>query len=222
LALPVRQTQVGAGKDFVRQGEQIDQACLVACGLIAGFDQGADGKRHITSLYIAGDMPNLHSLVQDEATQGLQAICTTTLLQVRHSDLRALTSAYPAIGEALWREGTRDISIMAQWIVNLGRRRAYSRIAHFLCEIAWRMGVVQPESSTDYRLDLTQSHLAEITGMTTVHVNRTLRMLRSIGTNFQAKRVTISDWSALAGAGEFDPNYLQVTIKPREPAQNAA
>jgi CRP-like cAMP-binding protein len=128
LALPVRVKQVQPNEDFVELGERVDHSCFVAEGLIGRFDQTTRGGRQITALHIRGDMPDLHSVVQPTATSALQALSTSTLLQVPHAALRAVAAAHPAIAEALWRDCMVDSMILAQWVVNVGRRDARSRV----------------------------------------------------------------------------------------------
>jgi CRP-like cAMP-binding protein len=138
LGLPTRTIQVGINRDFVGLDEVVDQVSLVVDGLVGRFDQNSLGARQITAFHIAGDMADLHSVVQPKATSALQALSTTTLLQVAHRDLRGIAARYPAIAEALWRDCIVDGAILAQWIVNVGRRDSKTRIAHLLCETAVR------------------------------------------------------------------------------------
>ena len=60
-----------------------------------------------------------------------------------------------------------------------------------------------------YTLNLTQTDLAECVGLTSIHVNRTLKELRENGlVQFRGGRVTIDNWAGLARIAEFDPAYL--------------
>ncbi len=63
---------------------------------------------------------------------------------------------------------------------------------------------------------MTQYHLADATGLTTVHVNRTLTGLVDIGTTFQHKSVRIEDWDALVETADFDRGDLQDDLAPEE------
>lgn len=216
LDLPVRVKQVRPNEDFVALGEQVDHACFVVEGLVGRFGQNAQGERQITALYIAGDMPDLHSIVQPTALWALQALTTSTLLQVPHAALRAAAAAHLAIAEAFWRDCTVDSGILSQWVVNVGRRDAQSRLAHLLCEMAWRYKAPTTDGTVVYELPMTQTQLADTTGLTPVHVNRTLKKLREIGTSHHGRTVRIEDWDALAEIGDFDPTYLQADLKPEE------
>jgi CRP-like cAMP-binding protein len=161
-------------------------------------------------------MPDLLSLVQPTATSALQAISNTTVLQVAHSDLRAATAAHPALGEALWRDCMVDSMILAQWVVNVGRRDAKTRIAHLLCEMAVRYKAVRGTGPMAFQLPITQKQLGDATGLTAVHVNRSLMSLRDRGVLFRHKTVRVNEWNWLVDLGEFDGGYLQTDLAPED------
>jgi CRP-like cAMP-binding protein len=216
LNLPTHVLQVEANRDIVSVGERVDHACLVVAGLVGRFGQNSKGARQITSLYIPGDMPDLHSVVQPTATSALQALTTTTILKVPHAALREIGAQHPAIAEALWRDCMVDSMILAQWVVNVGRRNAKARIAHLLCEMACRSDPQHERTSVSYRLPMTQAHLADATGLTPVHVNRSLKALIPHGVRVQSGNVRIADWNELVAVANFDAGYLQADIKPQE------
>lgn len=64
---------------------------------------------------------------------------------------------------------------------------------------------------------MTQEQLADVLGLTPVHVNRTLQALgqQKLISRSQGS-VSIGDWQRLADAGDFDPTYLHLPSK--EPA----
>ncbi|MGN6497819.1 MAG: Crp/Fnr family transcriptional regulator [Tsuneonella sp.] len=215
LALPTWTMEVAPNHDFVRLGEQVDQACLVVAGLVGRFDQNAKGARQITALHVPGDMPDLHSVMQPRATSALQALTTTTILKVPHRALREVAAAYPAIAEALWRDTMVDSMITAQWVVNVGRRDAESRIAHLLCEMACRYGVGST-GAVVFKLPMTQQQLADATGLTPVHVNRCLQKLKASGISVRNRTVRVDSWDALVALGDFDRGYLQDEMLPED------
>ena len=201
--------QVAAHRDIIGPGDTTISACLVMDGLVARFDQMADGLRQFTALYIAGDMCDLHSVVSPTAGWGLQAIASTTILRVPHTDLRELTVRHPAIAFAFWRDAVVDASVLAKWVSNVGRRDARSRLAHLFCELGFRMEAAGLGSRTDFPLPMTQTHLADALGLTPVHVNRTIQTMRRDGlVATENRRVRIERWSELAHIAEFDPQFL--------------
>ena len=161
-------------------------------------------------------MADLHSVVQPEATSALQALSTVTILRVPHIALRSAAAAYPAIAEALWRDCMVDASILSQWVVNVGRRNARTRIAHILCEVAVRLEVAPAQGEICFAFPLTQFQLADATGLTPVHVNRTVQALRRDGLADICREAVIHDWDALVEAGDFESDYLQVNVQPKK------
>ena len=216
LALPFVPRQIRPNYDFVRQGELLSHSCFVLDGVVGSFKQDRDGNRQIVSIFINGDMVDLHSVVVPEAPSALQALTTTTILQVPHSALRQLARAYPNIGEAFWRHCVVDAGILMEWVVNVGRRDARKRMAHFFCELAVRSEGGTPSDGTVIPYPITQFQLSDILGLTAVHINRTLQGLRQSGLLETAERSTqrILNWEGLARTGEFDSAYLHLDGVP--------
>lgn len=224
LDLPVRPSQVRANIDIVRLGETVDHACLVVAGLVGRFEQTSEGQRQITSLHVAGDMIDLHSVVVPKSSSALQALCTTTVLRVPHLALRELAERFSAVGYAFWRECSVDAAILSQWVANVGRRDAQSRLAHLLCELAVLMEQAGLGSRSAFTLEATQTHLADALGLTPVHVNRTLQALKQAEVvRVEGRTVHIEDWDALASLGDFDAGYLHLRLPNQgERASSAA
>lgn len=217
LDLPCQADQVQANRDFVRLGESVDHVSLIVAGLVGRFDENSEGSRQITAIHVAGDMANLHSAVQPQATSALQALSVATVLRISHTAVRSATARHPALAEALWRDCMVDAAISSQWIVNVGRRDARSRIAHLLCEMATRLRAAIEKSSFTFPFLVTQTQIADATGLTSVHVNRILKGLRHLGlADVRKKEVAVLDWEGLMKTGDFDPNYLQTSIRPED------
>jgi len=125
--------------------------------------------------------------------------------------LRAVAFAHPHVGMAMWYETLVEGSIFREWILNVGRRDARTRIAHLLCEFAVRLEVANLGKQFSYELPITQEQLGDATALTPVHVNRTLKRLEEDGLIERTKRViTICDWTELAKTADFQPRYLHL------------
>jgi hypothetical protein len=78
-----------------------------------------------------------------------------------------------------------------------------------LCEFAVRAQALGPGTTDTFEFPMTQSDIADATGLTSVHVNRTLRRLRDSGAFEQDRHVArIRDWTQLKSIAGFDPGYL--------------
>lgn len=217
LDLPCHAAQAQSNRDFVRLGERSDHACLLVAGLVGRFGQNRDGDRQITAIHIPGDMPDLHAVVQPEGSSALQALSVATILRIPHSAIRQVAARYPAVAEALWRDCMVDAAILSQWVVNVGRRDAKCRLAHLLCEMATRLEAIGDSNQVQFAFAVTQAQLADATGMTPVHVNRTIKVLREGGlVDVRERSVHILDWKGLVAAGDFDADYLARDTPPEE------
>ena len=109
----------------------------------------------------------------------------------------------------MWLDTLIDSSIFREWVVNVGRRDSRARIAHLLCELAWRLRSVKGGDSLTFDFPVTQEQLADATGLTPVHTNRTLQALRKDGLiQLTGGSLTVLDWDGLVAAGDFDELYL--------------
>lgn len=86
-----------------------------------------------------------------------------------------------------------------------------ARIAHLLCEFAFRLDKQGLPSGQAYELPMTQDQLADALGLTAVHVNRILKVLVSDGLIAYSKRgVSIPDWEVLVAEAGFKSQYLHM------------
>ena len=211
LALPATTSLLKAHTDFVRAGEKLDHSCLVEEGLVARFDQLDDGRRQIISLHIPGDLVDLQSLLLPSAPNPLQAICPSSVVNIPHTALLKAIARRPNLGMALWRDTALDAATMTQAVVRVGRRDAYARLAHLICEMAVRYRRVGRLEGLSFKFPIRQEQLGDAVGLTSVHVNRMLRALRENGlVTLASSRFTILDWEGLQQAAGFDPVYLAV------------
>jgi CRP-like cAMP-binding protein len=104
-----------------------------------------------------------------------------------------------------------EAAVFREWVTNVGGRSAYARIAHLLCELMIRLKAVGQGDKNTCAFPFTQAKLGEATGLSIVHVNRSLQALRQDGLiTLKAGELRIRNWDATAEAGDFDPTYLHL------------
>lgn len=209
LALPGHFELIRPNRDYVRLGETVDHACLIAAGLSGRFGQTRNGERQMTALHIAGDMADLHSVVLPRAATALQSIGETLIYRVPHPAIQAIAGRSPALAEAFWRDCTADGAVLSQWSLVNARLSAKGKVAHLLCEMCCRFAHGICVDGATFEWQLTQVHVADTTGLTPVHVNRMLRAIREEGAaEIVDRRMHVLDWKKLSAMAEFDPAYL--------------
>jgi CRP-like cAMP-binding protein len=202
---------VGPRQDLVREGDRPHECCLVLEGFVYRYKLTTEGKRQIFSFHIPGDIPDLQSLHIDVMDHSLSSLCATKALFIPHETVCDLMRRCPRIADAFWRDTLIDAAVFREWILNLGRREAYGRMAHLLCELYVRLKAVGLTNGNGYAFPLTQAEFGDALGLSTVHVNRTLQDLRGEGLiTLRNGSVTVLDWDRLKEAGEFDPTYLHL------------
>jgi CRP-like cAMP-binding protein len=210
-ALPMQVMVIKDDQDIVRMGDRPSRSCLILSGFAATYKVTAGGKRQIVSFAIAGDIPDLQSLHLKTLDTSIATISTCRVGFIPHEALRDICLRYPRIGAAFWRETLIDAAIFREWVMNVGQREAYQRMAHVLCELLVRLRAVGLAEDHACELPITQAEFADAIGITTVHVNRVLQQMRADGLiESKGTQIKIPDWDKLKHAGEFDPAYLHL------------
>lgn len=206
---------VGSGRDIAAQHSSPTFSTLILDGFAARYVVLANGARQITELNIAGDFVDLHSLIMSPMDHGVVALTDCTVARCPHERLRRLTETEPHLTRLLWMDTLIDAAVHRQWIAALGRRTALARLAHLVCELYLRLATVHRASACRLELPLSQAVLADVLGLSEVHVNRSIGQLRSLGlVSWTGRLVEICDWEALAKQAEFDPTYLRLRKSP--------
>ncbi len=209
LALPHRVERVEARTNLVREGSCPHECCLLVEGFAARNKLANDGGRQIISFHIAGDILDLQHLFLERADHNVQALTSASVLWIPMKELRAAAMGCPNIGTAFWRDSLIDAAIFREWVLNVGRRDAKTRIAHMLCEFIVRCEVAGLGSPQRMKLPFSQEEIADATGLTPVHVNRMLREMDEEGLIVRSGRtLEIQDWARFKRVATFDRAYL--------------
>jgi CRP-like cAMP-binding protein len=211
LALPHTLKSIEPQGYIVREGDKPSHSCLLRTGFVYRHKIVANGARQICSIHMAGDIVDLQNSLLGTADHNVQALTRAEVALIPRTAIRAIAFERPAVGMAMWFDTLVDGSIFREWIANVGRRDARTRLAHLLCEFALRLEAAGLGKHDDYTLPMTQEQLADCTGLTSVHVNRTLRGLDIDGVIKRTSRsVTVEDWKRLAAEGDFRSGYLHL------------
>jgi CRP-like cAMP-binding protein len=216
LALPYRAHSVRAGTYLAREGTPPEGSWLILSGFAYRHKLTQDGARQIVGVHVAGDIIDVDSSLLNVADHNIQALTACEMALIPCEALRALILSRPCAAAALWVDTLISASIFREWVLNVGRRDARTRVAHLLCEFAVRLTVAGLAEEDDYELPMTQEQLADATGLTSVHVNRTLRGLSDEGLIERSGRsFRIPSWEALRRAADFDETYLHLDQESR-------
>ena len=200
----------GAREDIIREGDAPTGVLLMLEGWACRYKYLEDGRRQIVGLLLPGDLCDLNIFLLREMDHSIATLTAAKVSEIGREAFERLL-ARPRVAEALLWDALVTAAIQREWIVNLGQRHALERTAHLLCEVFLRLRVAGRASGTSCEFPVTQAELADATGLSAVHVNRTLQELRSMRLITLAGRtLTIHDMDALMQAALFNPNYLHL------------
>jgi CRP-like cAMP-binding protein len=201
----------GPREDILREGDTPSDVNLILSGWACRYKQLPDGRRQIIAFFLPGDLCDHNIFILREMDHSVGTITSVTVAGVSRESFEQATLHHPRITQALWWETLVNGSIQREWTVNLGRRDATERMAHLLCELFLRLNMVSLTKGNACDFPVTQTELADATGLTAVHVNRTLQELRSTGLiELKSRTLVIPDLPALMRAALFNTNYLHL------------
>lgn len=218
LALPHQVRPLEKHQYVVRERDVATHSCVMLSGYSVRHKIVVGGARQIVAIHMKGDVVDLQNSLLGVADHSVQMLSAGEVATIPRDAVKQLAVERPRIGFAMWQDTLVDGSIFREWIANVGRRDSYTRMAHLLCEFALRLKVAGLGAETEYELPMTQEELADTLGLTSVHVNRTIKALERDGliNRRSGRSVVVGDWKKLAEAGDFDSTYLH--LPQNEPA----
>jgi len=206
-----RVRKVGPHQDIIREGEAPVEINLFLSGWAYRHKHLEDGRRQIIAFFLPGDLCDHNIFILREMDHSVSTITPVTVAGVTREIFDALTLNHPRIIQALWWESLVTCAIQREWTVSLGQRSATERMAHLLCELFLRLQAVGLTEGNSCDFPVTQADLADATGLSPVHVNRTLQELRALGVvELRSKTLSIPDLPALMRASMFNASYLHL------------
>ena len=200
--MPHRTVQVEPRRPFREPGVARNEVMFVRSGILSKFKTDSSGRRQIVALRFPGEgiLPR-----EGRAEYGIQAIVRSELMVGRAEDFEPIVDNHPDMQRFFWRLIQRNEAIGYEWLVNCGRRDSTARVAHLLCETAVRM------NTDDHHLTnpFTQQQIADITGQTSVNVNRVLADMERQGLiRRKGREIEFTDMSEMRRVASFQPSYL--------------
>jgi CRP-like cAMP-binding protein len=201
--------QVPADRQLQSEGDQPQVLHVVLDGLACRYKILQDGRRQILAFMVPGDACDFHVFLLPRVDHNIATLAPSLVASVPRQEIETAMAERPALARIFSVSMLLDVSVLREWLVNVGRRNAYERMAHLLWEMYLRHALVGKVSDDAFHLPLTQADLADALGLSTVYVNKTITRLRASGiieTDRRQIRILKPDeLSAIAG---FDGSYL--------------
>lgn len=211
MALPHTIRTVEPHTYIVREGEPPSGCAVLIKGFAFRHKTTGYGNRQIVSIHIPGEPLDFQNLFLKVSDHNVQMLTPARVAMIPRASLQDLLNERPRISHAVLVAMLVEASIFREWVLNVGRRDARSRLAHVLCEFAVRLEAQGLAHEYGYELPMTQEQLADSLGLTPVHVNRVIRKLEEEGLITRDRRnIKFPDWKRMRDIADFSDRYLHL------------
>ena len=201
-------------KDIVVAGKHYETLFVNHDGWLLRYKILHNGDRQILDFILPGQIFGLQACLFKTS---LYSVATITEASLSSIPLKAIDNVFeraPTLAKALFWSALCESAIVAEHLIDTGRRSAYERVSHLLLELFVRLKLTGLTNNMSFDMPLTQELIGGALGLTTVHVNRTFRSLREDKLiAIDGKFVTILDFEALSLLSDFDNSYLGETAR---------
>lgn len=207
LAAPPRALKRGA--HVLDEGEETCTCYLLLDGWAASTITMVDGARQMIKVYLPGDMLALPGLALARAPDTIVALTPVLISSVPMSGLGRLFESAPRLAALLFLVSQEERVALMDRLASLGRSNALERLATLLLQIRDRLRLNNTGVPDIFDLPLRQRDLADLTGVTTVHLNRMLQQLGERGIALWNRRtVEILDIAAMRELSGLPPRTI--------------
>lgn len=169
----------------------------------------ADGQRQVLDIFLPGQLMGMRDIGFSSSLSDFVALSDVEACPFPQKRVTEVFSESPRLTDLLFLILAREHAMLTERVINIGRRSAEQRLAHFILEMKVRMN----ELENEFELPLTQSIIGDALGLSSVHVSRTLKELRQKKlVHFSDGVVTIDSLDALIDFAGFNRTYLDTQI----------
>jgi CRP-like cAMP-binding protein len=200
---------VRRNREILTEGRRYETLFVLMEGSAIRYRVLRDGRRQILNILLPGDFAGFPGCFFETALYTVTVLGDAVVCPVPLAALLGLFEKRPRLAATIFWSFAVEAAIYAEHLIDVGRRSALERVAHFLLELLHRLRIVGLADETSYRMPLTQELIADALGLSVPHVNRTLRQLRGDGlVTIEDQQVAINDLETLAALADFEKTYL--------------
>ena len=200
---------VARNREIISAGRKYDGMFVLIDGVAIRYRILHDGRRQVLNIVLPGDFIGFPACFFEAALYTVTALGDALVASIPFAGLFGLFQRRPRLAAMLFCSFSCEAAMYAEHLIDVGRRSARERVAHFLLELLVRLQAIGLADERSYRMPLTQELIGDALGLSVPHVNRTLRQLREDNlVSLDGQRVVINDIEALAALADFEKGYL--------------
>ena len=171
-------TRFAAHREILRESAPGLAPSIVLSGWACRVRLFSDGRRQILSFLLPGELIGMCHHRQPLAATSVVALTPVELCPAppgcKDHEGGGLADAYAV-------SGALEEFYLFRQIARLGRLSAYERMLDWMFEMRDRLALAGLVADDSFPMPITQEGLADALGLTSVHVNRTLQLMRREG-----------------------------------------
>ena len=192
-------------REIISKGRRYDTLFVLIEGFAVRCRVVSSGGRQILNVALPGDFIGFPGCFFESALYSVTAITDTVVSTISYARLVALFETHPRLATKVFWSFSSEASMHAEHLIDLGRRSALERVAHFLLELHARLQLIGLADDRSYPMPLTQELVGDTLGLSVPHVNRTFRRLREDDLLvIEDQQVVIKDLEALSSLAGFE------------------
>jgi CRP/FNR family transcriptional regulator, anaerobic regulatory protein len=169
---------VPANRDVVQAGEVGGPVQIIQRGWAFRYKGWPDGRRQILDFLLPGDVVSLESGLLGMSDHSVRALTEVELCQLESQRLEEVFREHARLALALAKYQAVEARRMDERFAVIGRRSAIERLAFLMLDLFERQRLGGKSAEIRCAFPLRRQHMADATGLTGAHINRTLNALR--------------------------------------------
>jgi CRP-like cAMP-binding protein len=187
-----------ARRVIFRTGETLERVPVMCQGWAVTALTMSDGRRQITSILLPGDLVSSASIFGMPSPCSIEAVTDLHYRSFACADVKEALGREPRLLAMMSRIWADQAELADRVAVNLGRRSAAERVASLILRLSLRLAARGMMQGQTMDFPLRQHHIADVAGITVVHVGYVLAEFRRAGlVEINDRTLTIADPAGL-------------------------
>lgn len=201
--------RVSAGTTLWKEGDETGDLYAISQGWAISYRDMNDGTRQVLDVYLPGDVIGLADFSFACRLANVNMLTSGVVCRLSMDRLSNMFKSSSRLGSTLLSISARNQTLLTERLVNLGRRTAREKLSHFIFEMYVRLKRIDRSIGNQFELPLSQQVLADILGLSAVHISRTFSDLREEGLIYRHRnRIELPDPERISQVARFSANSM--------------
>jgi CRP-like cAMP-binding protein len=193
------------GENITSRGRKAEYLYILCDGWAYQFNHLPNGRRQIVHLFMPNDLFFPITVFLGTAPASIGALTGVRLSRIRLPAVHGLLAKTPEIS-MIFAQSCHEHSYQIEALLTaVGQLNSEQRLAFLILQLMKRTSKLGAVNNLNFKAPLRQQHIADLLGLTPVHVNRVLRKFKAEKiADFSNGVITIHDLAEVERLGAID------------------